>query len=195
MNSELTKIEPINFSYNTNAVSKETFDQHILLYNGYVKKTNTISSELYKKGAAPSDENEFRGLKTGETYCLDGVILHEEYFRGMTTAKTAPMEKTKELLNQCFGSCDDFISALKTCAAAARGWCVAAYDQRTKSLRLFMQDTHDTGVVAAAFPILVLDVYEHAYYLDYKTNKGKYIDAYVESIDWRRVEACVEKII
>jgi len=181
------------YTHNSKAISKETFEQHMILYKGYVSKVNAIDHDLSEKTAfsekTAEDSNDmYRGLKTGETYALDGVILHEEYFWGMTCEKTEPGEKTVQLLEKTFGSFENFISCFKQCAEVARGWCVLVYDNRTKQPRIILQDAHDVGVVTMAFPLIVLDMYEHAYYLDYKTDKKAYINAFVESIDWRVVE-------
>ena len=193
------EITAIQFPYNTKAISKEAFEQHMILYKGYVSKINAITHDLSSKAAfdnkaAEDSADMYRGLKTGETYSLNGVILHETYFCGMTTEKTTLGVKTANLLEKTYGSFESFLACFKQCAESARGWCVLAYDQRTRQPRIFLQDAHDVGVVTMAFPIIVLDMYEHAYYLDYKTDKKAYIQAFAESINWRAVEKRCEII-
>jgi len=186
------EISAVNFSYDSKAISKEAFESHMILYRGYVSKINDISRAIASgESAGPFA---YRGMMTDETLSLNGVILHEEYFRGMSAEKSEPGEKTALIINRFFGAYDDFLSAFKECANAARGWGVLAYDQRTKSARIFLQDAHDAGVVTTAYPLLVIDVYEHAYYLDYKTDKKKYVDAFMDGINWRTVEKRAAKL-
>ena len=191
------EIKAVNFAYDTTAMSATAFDRHMELYRGYVAKVNSITDALKSGGpaaaGAPADAEMYRGLKSGETYALNGVILHEEYFRNMTAERVLPGERASAMLISAFGSYDAFADAFKKCANGARGWCVLAYEQRTKEPRILMQDSHDSGVVTTAFPLLIIDVYEHAYYTDYGTEKPKYIEAFMASIDWRVVERRVER--
>jgi len=192
-------IKPIKFAYDTKAVSEEAFRQHMVLYGSYADSLNACDPLIYgrgeSRGASPKAESAmFRGLKSGETASLNGLILHEEYFRGMTAEPGSPGAKTLGLLNAEFGGLESFISKFAECAEAARGWCVLAWEQRTKKMRILMQDAHEWGVVTSAFPLLVLDMYEHAYYLDYKTDKRKYIGAFIGSVNWAAVEKRVERV-
>ena len=180
----------IEFPYNTEVISEEAFKEHMKLYEGYVTKVNNIDGDF--KGGEPksgrSRDSMLKGMKRDEQYSLNGIILHEEYFRNMTTKKNVPGEKTRKLIEKYFGTMEKFISCFIENAAAAQGWCVLAYEQRTCKLRILMLDAHDTGVVFMACPLLVLDLYEHAYYFDYKTDKKKYIEAFMNNINWDIVE-------
>jgi Fe-Mn family superoxide dismutase len=186
-----------NFEYNTTAVSAEQFAQHLKLYNGYISKVNQITSELGKDPDtkdANATYSRFRCLKKGETYALDGVILHELYFQNMCKTKRVPLSETTEMLNSRFGGFEKWRSDFIACCESARGWCVLAYEQRTNTYRNFLQDAHDDGVVYMAYPLLVMDMYEHAYFLDYGTNKDEYIKNFLSAIDWDIVEKRIEKL-
>ncbi len=190
-------IEKITFSYNTNAVSKKQFDEHIKLYEGYINKTNEIFDiltnppELKRANATYS---RYRELKKEETYALNGVILHEEYFKNMTASPQKPLENTVRLIEKFFGSYDNWKEDFKACAKSARGWCLTSFDMRSKSLKTFLQDAHDYGCITFAYPLIVLDMYEHAYFLDYGIKKDEYIDKFFDSINWEFIEVKATKI-
>jgi len=184
------KISATQFVYDTGAVSQKQFDEHIKLYNGYVGKVNAITDELAANGdraQANAVYSKYRGLKDGETFALAGTILHELYFQNMSAKLSEPCEKTLMVLEDSFGSFDNWLADFKACATSARGWCILCYEQRTKTFRNIMQDTHDKGVVPGMYPLLVLDMYEHAYFLDYGTDKAAYIGKFVASVNWDAV--------
>ena len=191
-------IEAIHFTYDTGAVSQKQFDEHITLYKGYIKKTNEIS-DLLLINAKRVDSNaiysHYRALKKEQTFALDGVILHEAYFKNMTDKKCRPGPNTMALLEQFYGGYDNWKSDFIACAKSARGWCLTAYDQRMRALTTFLQDAHDQGPVTMAYPMIVLDMYEHAYFTDYGTDKETYINRFIDSINWHVVEAKAAKIM
>jgi Fe-Mn family superoxide dismutase len=184
----LDQITEINFEYeNIDVISKKQFEVHLELYKGYVKKIN----EIWKKLSSDAQREEanatysyYRGLKKGETYALDGTILHELYFSNIGGTNKLPHGYALDMIVRDFGSYDNWKQDLTACGKAARGWAVLAYDQRSKRLHNFLLDSHDEGPIWNAFPILVLDVYEHAYYIDYTNKKGEYINNFFKDIDW-----------
>ena len=190
-------IQVQNFRYNTGAVTEAQFNAHMKLYKGYVDKTNEITAKL-KDEKPPVVSNatysRYRGLKKGETYALCGVLLHEAYFRNMTASQTEPNEQTMQMLKTHFGGFEQWLDDFISCAQAARGWCVLAYEQRTKTMRNLLLDLHDYGMVTLSFPLLVLDMYEHAYFMDYGTDKDAYIKKFKDSICWKTVGARLEKL-
>ncbi|MDR2903508.1 MAG: superoxide dismutase [Clostridiales bacterium] len=188
----------VPFGYNTNAVSQRQFDEHIELYKGYINKTNEIAALLGTTkdyAGANAVYSKYRELKKEESFAMDGVILHEEYFKNMTAEKQTPGDKTLTVLRKSFDSFENWKAEFKACAMSARGWSILAYNQRTNSVSIFLQDSHDDGVIAMAYPLVVLDMYEHAYFMDYGTKKSVYIDKFFDSINWRVVETRAEKIV
>ena len=91
-------------------------------------------------------------------------------------------------MDKFFGGLANWKEDFTACAKAARGWCVFAYEQRTGACRNILLDTHDEGNIAASYPIIVLDVYEHAYFSDYGTDKAAYINRFINNIPWDAVE-------
>jgi Fe-Mn family superoxide dismutase len=187
-------IEKVQFRYSDDitVVNEEQFDAHIRLYEGYVTNINKIDSILIHGDAQRDQSNTtfswYRELKRGETFALDGVILHELYFENIGGRSPSPKTATIDLIEQDFGSVkywkEDFIATAKV----SRGWAMLCFDQRSMRLRNISLDAHDVGNIAYSAPILVLDMYEHAYFLQYADKKVDYIDAFMKNINWTIVD-------
>jgi len=173
-------------------ISAKQIQEHYSLYEGYVKKLNEVREELADSGFDKSSPNQtysaLRALKLGETFAACGVTLHEAYFGNLGGKGTEPGKKTKELLEGRFGTVEDFKKIIADSGIAVRGWVVLAYESLSKSLRIFGADAHDVGAIWDANPILVMDVYEHAYFLDFGTKRADYIEAFWKNVDWSEVE-------
>lgn len=185
-------IERMDFEYTQDitVVNREQFDVHIRLYDGYIRKINEIDEILQNKSGredANSTFSFFRECKRGESYALNGVILHELYFEniGGDADKNIPDQSIIEQIEIDFGSFINWQDDFTATAKASRGWAVLCYDQRSYRLRNISLDTHDLGNIAYSAPILVLDVYEHAYFLQYADNKTEYINRFMENINWK----------
>lgn len=195
----MAHLEKVNFQYNNTitAVSKVQYDVHLVLYEGYINKVNEIWSELM---AAPDREkanaiySKYRGLKKGETFALDGVILHELYFDNLGGTDNIPNGIALELINQYFGTYENWKKDFIACGKAARGWAILAFDQRSKSLINILSDSHDEGIIMNAYPLVVMDVYEHAYFIDYHNKKADYIDKFMLDINWSAVNKRAQKL-
>ena len=186
------------FTNTSDFLSQRQFDEHIKLYNGYVGKVNEITSELATfqgRGSANSTYSQYRGLKKGETYALDGMILHELYFPLLGNQKTQPGSKTNEIFDTYFAGYDNWKEDFIACGLSARGWAILIYEQRTDSYRNILLDWHNEGLVCGGYPLIIMDVYEHAYFIDYGTDKSQYINKFIESLRWDIVEkktACLK---
>ncbi len=184
-------IKAKDFVYDTPVVSERQYNQHLILYKGYVNKTNEITRDLENKEldkGANAIYSEYRGLKVAETFAIDGVILHELYFNNMGNKKTAQGPLTTAMMENGFGGYENFKKDFIACCTSARGWCLLVYDARTKSFRNILLDAHNKGQISMAYPIIVMDMYEHAYFIDYGTNKAEYIEKFIEFINWDVVE-------
>ena len=185
-------VKKINFQYNDciTVVSKEQYDAHTKLYSNYVNKINEITDILEtdpKRQDANSIYSFYRGLKVSETFALDGVILHELYFENLGGVKSNIPDELMELFDMYYGGYENWLADFIACSKSARGWCLFCYEQRTESFRNLLLDAHNVGVVAMAYPLLVIDMYEHAYFLDYQTDKDAYINNFIKNIDWNIV--------
>ena len=188
-----SNITAVPFNYHTKVISQKAFNNHITLYHGYVDKTNEITKKLATVSdadlnAANATYSLYRGLKCGERFALDGVILHELYFQNLVSKKSEIGAKTDSLMQLYFGGYKNWQNAFTASAKSARGWCILAYDQRTKSCRNIVTDSHDDGLVCGMYPLLVLDMYEHAYMTDFGIDKASYITKFIENVPWDVVE-------
>ncbi len=186
------QLKAIEFRYeNIETISQKQFDVHLELYQGYIKKTNEVWGKLEDvaiRKEANATYSLYRGLKKGETYALDGVILHELYFANLGGKINVPSGSIINEIDKYFDSFENWKEDFIACGKAARGWAMLAYDQRSKSLHNFLCDEHDQGAIWNAFPLIVMDVYEHAFYVDYPNKKEEYIKKFLEDINWEVID-------
>ena len=185
------------FVYNTGLISQRAYEYHLTLYHGYISKTNEIAEKLATNpdlASANSTYSTYRALKRGESYALDAVILHELYFQNLSEGETSVGRRTEELIDKHFGTFDQWKAEFTASSLSARGWCVLAYEQRTQTLRNVLLDSHDDGLICGSYPLVTLDMYEHAYFIDYGTNKAEYISKFLDVINWDIVERRFDKL-
>ena len=190
-------IKAIPFQNKSDFLSDKLFKNHCKLYEGYVDKVNSIEKELLshaERKDANATYSKYRGLKKGETYATNGVILHELYFQNIGKTCEEPLSETKKVFEKFFDSTSAYFEDLKACGKSARGWAILVYEQRTKSFKNILLDLHDYGVITMAYPILILDMYEHAYTTDYGIDKETYINNFIKDINWEVVENRIKSI-
>ena len=182
---------------NLEGFSDELLKQHFELYNGYVKSINEINEKianLKEKRGNPS-YSEYRSLLSFKAFPQNGVVLHEFYFSNLSSKKTSPSQKLIEFINHEFNSFDEYINDLKEAAKSVRsGWVILGYDERQVKIQNSIIDLHDEHVPFLNIPLLVLDVWEHAYTLDYGINKAAYLDAFISNIDWDMVSKRLDNV-
>ena len=180
-------------------LSASQISQHITLYNGYVQKMNEIEQKLAtvdRQNSASRTYSPFRSLKIAETYALNGSILHELYFENLSIQPTTPDDMgplTKALIEKSFGSIEAFKKDFFDSAGVARGWVLTSYGVNNGLLHNYVLDEHNIRVPVMVIPLIVLDVYEHAYMIDYGINRKPYLQVFWEHIDWVVVENRVTK--
>lgn len=174
-----------------NGISTKTNEiHHDKLYAGYVAKRNEIEEGLKTadRSKAAATYSQYRALKLEETFNADGQILHELYFDtlgGTGEAKGPVVEK----INQDFGSWDAFVEDAVACAMAARGWMITAWDPTDGKIHNFLADAHNHGGVWGTVPLWTIDCYEHAYFMDYGSDRKSYIQAVLKNVNWDNVNA------
>lgn len=187
--------KPLPFDKELDGISKKTLEvHHDKLYVGYVKKLEEISKklgEMAKSGTAEGNAtySELRGLKEGETFATNAVYLHEWYFDvlgGDGNVANAP--ELSQALIEKWGTVENGIKYLSECGMAARGWTVLAWDSKVGRLKQYNSDAHNQGGVWGCVPIIVLDVYEHAYFIDYGSDRKSYIEAFWKNFNWAKAE-------
>jgi Fe-Mn family superoxide dismutase len=138
--------------------------------------------------------SEIRELKVELTRAIGGVKNHEIYFDILGGKGGKPGGKLLSAIERDFGSFENWQKDLKATGIAARGWAWLAYDWDTGRLFNYIGDEQNTYPIWNATPIVALDVFEHAFFIDYGTNKGAYIDAFFRNLDWTAVEERVKRM-
>lgn len=189
--------KPLPFDMTTlDGISEKTLTvHHDKLYAGYVAKLKEVwekLTQLRTSGTAAGNAtySELRALKDAETFAANGVYLHEWYFQvlgGDGDASKAP--ELSAALAAKWGSVEQFIAHMTECGMAARGWAVLAWNPREGELNQFNADAHNQGGVWGCLPVIVLDVYEHSYFIDYGADRKSYLAAFWKNFDWAAAES------
>ncbi|MEJ5171480.1 MAG: superoxide dismutase [Fimbriimonadales bacterium] len=174
-------------------ISRQTHDEHLKLWQGYANKTNEIRRALAELEVDPAKANQIysmiRALKVDLTFAYEGYINHNVYFDtigGQGGPATGPIA---DLIQEAYGSHEKWAADFKATGIAGRGWAFLAYDHEEQRVFNYIGDAQNTFPIWNHTVVLALDVYEHAYYLDFQTARAKYIDAYLQVIDWDAVNA------
>ncbi|HRZ86307.1 MAG TPA: Fe-Mn family superoxide dismutase [bacterium] len=180
----------------TPGFSDTILDNHFKLYQGYVKNTNALAGELAKLNAGGQDRTpQYAELKRRFGWEFNGMRFHEYYFENI--GPSSPLEGGDALakkISVAFGSVDnwrkDFVS---TGMMRGIGWVVLTEDGATGNLFNTWVNEHDAGVLAGSRPLLVMDVFEHAYVADYGLERAKYIEAFMNNVKWDEVKKRLQK--
>jgi Fe-Mn family superoxide dismutase len=175
-------------------ISRGTVESHHKLYEGYVAKRNEILRKLadVDASAANGTYSEFRELKVELTFAVGGIKNHEIYFEHLGGDGGDPSGAFAQLVRRDFGSVDAWRADLRATGLAARGWAWTAYDWDEGRLFNYIGDAQNSFPVWNATPLVALDVYEHSYWLDYRTDRAAYIDAFFDNLDWDVVNGWVD---
>lgn len=180
-------VKPLNYDELPGISKAQLTPHHDTLYAGYVKKLAEIQDKLKtaETDGVNASYHPFRELKLEETFAANGVRLHEAYFDNLTPNGNQPGGKIKEMIERDYGSVDNWLALLRVSGLASRGWVVLCYDLEDHRLRTYLADVHNQGGVWNCLTLLVLDVYEHAYFIDYQTGRKDYLDAFIKNINWQ----------
>jgi superoxide dismutase, Fe-Mn family len=162
-------------------------------YGGALRRLNAITRELEALDFGKSPGYVVNGLKREELVALNSILLHELYFASLG-GDGKPGKPMAEALARDFGSLDrwrgEFV-AMGNALAGGSGWVLLVYVPRDGRLVNQYAAEH-TQAVAGGIPILALDMYEHAYHIDFGANAKAYVDAFMRNIDWKAVEGRYE---
>lgn len=172
-------------------ISDKTLEVHFGLYEGYVKNTNLLNeqiAEVVKSGRGEGSNPHFAELTRRLGFEYNGMRLHEYYFENMTAKNGGgdPPPALRDALARSFGDVDtwrkDFVA---TAGMRGVGWAIAYADPRSGRISNHWIELHQDGNPAGFTPLLVLDVWEHAFLLDYKpAERSRYLDAFFANVDW-----------
>ena len=180
-----------------NGISNQTLEMHLELYEGYVKQTNLLNerlADLIKNGQVDQEDiPAYSEITRRLGFEYNGMVLHEYYFENMkrgAPGKPAMNSLFQQAAETSFATYDIWkANFLSICKMRGVGWAICFRDPRNGRLTNNWISLHQNGNIAGFNPILVMDVWEHAYLLDYKpAEKSKYIDSFFSNIDWDVVE-------
>lgn len=171
----------------TPGFSDSLLTNHFTLYEGYVKNTNTLIDLLKTKEIGTP---EYAELQRRFGWEWNGMRLHELYFGNITkNSSTLADGKLKEKIEKIYGSLENWQkNFIGVGGMRGIGWVILCYDRSQDTLFNVWINEHDMGHLAGGTPLLVMDVFEHAYMLDYGIKKAEYIETFLRSIDWVTIE-------
>lgn len=169
--------------------SDKALETHFILYDGYVANTNKLMGEMDalikdNKESAP----QFSELKRRFGWEFNGMRLHELYFTNLTKNGSGLSKSSKlyKKIENDFGSLEGWEKDFRaTASMRGVGWVVMFYDQVADKLLNVWINEHNAGHLVGATPILVCDVFEHAFIIDYGTKRADYISAFMSAVDWQ----------
>jgi superoxide dismutase, Fe-Mn family len=201
--ADMKSYKPKQFNLSgLNGISDQTLEMHFKLYEGYVKETNRLTdniSEILKDGQVDHEEMPaYSELTRRLGFEYNGMVLHEYYFGNLKPKGGGDPERNSAFYKAAehrFGSYEiwkaDFVSIGKMRGV---GWAICYQDPANGTLSNHWVTLHEVGNVAGFNPVLVMDVWEHAYLLDYKpAERPKYIEAFFSNIDWSAVEDRIKR--
>lgn len=172
-------------------ISKKTVEEHLKLYQGYVNKSNEIMDKLVKVDLSTANQvfSDARALKVELSFAIGGMQNHEIYFSHLKRGGGEPAGELKKQIEKDFGSFENYLKDLKASGMSGRGWAWTVWFPAAGRLMNWVGDSQNTYLSWDLKPILALDVYEHAYFLDFAVNRGAYIDAFFKNLDWEKIAA------
>lgn len=182
--------EPLNFDrlLGTKGFSDQLLKNHFALYQGYVTNTNKLTDLLntfLREGKSGTPE--YAELKRRLGWEFNGMRLHEYYFGNMTKGG-AELDRNSKLFKKIledFGTYENWEKDFKAVGTMRGiGWAILYYDPVAGRLFNFWINEHDVGHLSGANPIIIVDVFEHAYMIDYGLKRADYIEAFFKAIDW-----------
>ena len=190
--------QPKQFTVKTDFLSPGNVQNHIDLYEGYVENFNKTSIQLDSadRSNVNSNNSPYRAYKIDETFNMNGAYLHELYFANIGDSQSRiTMDSLSYMrLNRDFGSFDDWQRDFIACGMASRcGWVVTYINMFTQSYMNCAIDLHSENVPVGMYPVVVMDVWQHAYYRDYLKDVNSYMSAMMKQLRWPVIEKRFEK--
>jgi Fe-Mn family superoxide dismutase len=175
-------------------LSKKQIDVHLALYEGYVKHTNLILSKIESLRTENAEENAYliSELRRRFAFEFDGMRMHEYYFEQFENGSLRPQGEgpLMDATTERYGTWDGFIAHIKeVCGTRGIGWTVVYYDPSARTLHTAWVNNHEIGQLSGLPIILAVDMWEHAYMVDYvPADKKSYVDAFLENVNWEVIE-------
>lgn len=181
-----------------NGLSQKQIAVHLALYEGYVKHVNLIIEKIAKLREEDADGNAFvmNELRRRLGFEFDGMRMHEYYFEQFEGGAQALSEESRlaQLATEKYGSTEAFIAHIKEVAGTRGiGWVVVYFDSVGQTLHTAFVNDHELGQLAGLPIVLAVDLWEHAYMVDYvPAEKKNYVDAFLMNVNWQMVAKRVD---
>ena len=185
---------PKSFILKTERLSRATKSSHENLYKKYVETFNKTSSKLdgVDRDSSSSNGSDYRSLKIDETYNLNGIKLHELYFNNISdlNSKISVDSLPYMRLSRDWGTFEKWqLDFIATCSSARNGWGITVFDPYKNIYMNAVVDSHNLNIPLGAIPIIVMDMWEHAYFKDYLDDKKSYLIGMMKELNWDVIEA------
>ena len=177
-------------------ISSKQLEVHLKLYDGYVKHVNLIREKIAElKG----DDYIVAELRRRFSFEFDGMRMHEYYFSALEGG-AKEIDQSSELvkvLSEKYGSWDGFIEHFKEVGKSRGiGWTTLYWDLKAQTPHVAWTSDHEVGTLSGLPILLAMDMWEHAFMVDYlPAEKGKYIDAFINNVNWNIIENRFNKIV
>ncbi|MBW3540874.1 MAG: Fe-Mn family superoxide dismutase [Planctomycetes bacterium] len=164
---------------------------HTAHYGGALKGYAAADARLEEsvRSGRPLDAAAYGALKRAVGSKGNSVILHETYFDGMAPNAPDPAAEVRAAIEKRFGSLEKWAGDFTASAKEAAGWALLVRHPVNGKLYNVVSDEHAMGVLWMAVPLVVIDTYEHAFYIDYQNRKAEYVEKFVDHIDWNEANA------
>lgn len=182
--------KPLPYAELPGFLSKEQLSPHHTAHYGGALRTLAADEKQLDEllqGGKPLTGAAHSYLQRDKVNRANSVVLHELYFENMAAQAPPPQEDVRAAIARRFGTFERWIEDFQATAIAAQGWGILARDAVNGKLYNVASDLHEVGVLWFGQPLLVCDVYEHAYYVDYQNRKNDYVRRFVEHIHWNEV--------
>ncbi len=185
------QMKPLKYEAIPGLLTKEQVTPHYQAhYGGALKRFTAIERQLETlyQGSEPLAGDALTFIHKDKVNRMNSVLLHELYFDGLTPKPGNAAEDIRTALAKRFGSLDRWAEDFKSCCMAAGGWGILARDMVNGWLYNVASDLHEIGVLWLGQPLVVCDVYEHAFYVDYQNRKQEYVNKFVQFLDWDEID-------
>lgn len=188
----LYKIKNFDHVIGVKGLSENLLKTHFMLYQGYVSNANKLSEKLSEMIKNDNLSNpEFSEIKRRFGWEWNGMRLHELYFENLAK-NSSPLDKNSPFAKKVaenFGLLENWEKDFKaTGLMRGIGWVIACFDPRSKKIFNAWINEHDSGYIAESIPLLIMDVFEHAYLADYGIKRADYIETFFKAVDWNIVD-------
>lgn len=200
MESKIYALPTLSYKYNE--LQPFMSEQQLTIHHqkhhqAYVNGANAIFESL-EKPRKENTEIDMKSTLKSLSFNIGGHALHSLFWRNLSPPGKggAPSDKLEEAINHEFGSFERFKKEFTQAATSVEGsgWAVLVFDEQSGRLLIMQIEKHNTNIYPETRILLILDVFEHAYYIDYKNDRAKYVEAFWNIVNWGEVERRFEKI-